>query len=325
MKSSKTSNLGASRPHSSKVLEASRPIYSSNLEFPYLQIVALYISRRKSLFRFIKVNHKTKDVVLSLKINPVIMCLGDELRFPNIETQQIYKGLNNNILMYPNRNIKYIYHHNHENVFEKSSVEDYSTVIEQLDDNIKKMNINIFKERLFMYPNSYSNINIIYNIGNSLNNLKYLYLRLPHDNIIEINLDLPNLLYLRIESKSTVNLFTPKLKILEKYKSGPIYIKEHSLIYIDKVDNQSVIISNTPFNNLIYRNNTGCYFMKSGKLLLNSYDLLKNLIPINMEFVKNYNFSGSEEIIENVIDDIKEPSIADEIDFESVVFDQLYL
>jgi len=42
------------------------------LEFSFLQIVSSYLSKRSDVFKFMKINKKCKECVLSLKINNFI-------------------------------------------------------------------------------------------------------------------------------------------------------------------------------------------------------------------------------------------------------------
>ena len=79
----------------------------SKLDVFHAQVVASYLNNRQTIYDFIKTCKKNKDALLRLKINNIPIIVGDEIRFPYIETQEIFDEEHDNLLIYPNRKIKY--------------------------------------------------------------------------------------------------------------------------------------------------------------------------------------------------------------------------
>lgn len=63
---------------------------NKQLEFPFLQIVAKYLTNRKNVFDFIKINKKCKNSILLLKTNSFFIYPNELDLFPNIETLNIW-------------------------------------------------------------------------------------------------------------------------------------------------------------------------------------------------------------------------------------------
>ena len=192
----------------------------SKLDLFHSQIVALYIKTRSDFYNFIKTCSKNKNAALSLKVNNFPMIFGDELRFPNIETQYIFEknSKEENILIYPNRKIKYKYQ-----VVDKFIMDANKTEI-VLNNNDK------FKNSKRCHINNRYNIYLF--IHNSFDSLVYLTICNVDNDSIDINIELPHLKYLFItySNKCNIKLNTPSLKYLNIPYFKSVKIESHNLI-----------------------------------------------------------------------------------------------
>ena len=265
----------------------------SKLEFVYSQIVAKYINERLDFKHFIQTCHKNKDAALSLKTNNFSMIIGDEIRFPNIETQIIYTHYDIP-LIYANRKIKYI-----------KPRKTFMGLSCHLKNNIK-LNYEKFKNHNIRIICIHHN-DIPITISNGFNSLTKLVLDNSYDNRIysyNINVNLPSLKCLSIINfnKTNFTLFTPNLIYLDIRYFKSLKIKEHKLLMINICVKKGIITCN--FNYPFYYNGIKC-----NNLLEYNKVVENNIICDNKNFDKN-------DLLEYLISDNK---IKDELDFKNTM------
>jgi len=233
------------------------------LEFAYIQIVSLYINKRKDIYNLIFTNHKNKDAILSLKFNIIPMRHGDELRFPNIETQLIYPYDEYYVLVYPTRKIKY---KSFNRYFRKMEIEN----------NVKNYELKTYSNKYIKLTN-YSICPTINIYSNNLNNLIYLKIYkslLIQDTQQTLNINLPSLksLTIGIFKNADFILNTPQLLYLDVDTCNSIKIINHNLVYIHCytiLDNEIDCKFNYPF----YYNGYKCKdYNGFKKVMKNRYD-----------------------------------------------------
>jgi hypothetical protein len=228
----------------------------SKLEFIYSQIIAKYINERSDFKHFIQTCHKNKDAALSLKTNSFPMIIGDEIRFPNIETQIIYTDYDIP-LIYTNRKIKYIK--------PKKTFVGLDCPLKIYDPNIISDNKNIklnyekFKNHnIHLYYGLYNNISTT--ISDGFDSLTKLVLDNSRYNKIytyNMNINLPSLKCLSIINFDKANfiLFTPNLICLNVKYFESMKIKEHNLLMINTSENKRIMCN---FNYPFYYNGIKC-------------------------------------------------------------------
>lgn len=200
----------------------------SKLDIFHSQIVALYITSRSDFYNFIKTCSKNKDAALSLKINIFPMIFGDELRFPNIETQYIKDDADNeNLLIYPNKKIKYI----------NTDIRLNSKYLENENENEINLNGDKFKNiKICHIYNSCNDLLINSTLQddqfNLLIHLKISRCFMDKDKLQNIKLNLPFLKTLIITycNNANITLSTPSLKYLDIK-----YFKSVKIIYHDLI------------------------------------------------------------------------------------------
>jgi len=248
------------------------------LEFPFIQIILTHINERRCLFNLIKVSHKIKDAILSLPMNYVPLKFGDELRFPNIQTQQIFKTYDN-LLMFKNRKIKYItysldrynnlsYISNiqfgisldkfNKRITINSDIINYTSYLLNLKLNIDiskfNYNINLLKaKKLFINLNCCEN-NTKINIKINSPNLKYLYIDASNhsfekhrfNNNCSINFNGCNLKLVQVNNKYNSNI-----NIMGIYFNYP-YISNNVLYLSNSDKHENVYKSDYKISKMFY-------------------------------------------------------------------------
>ena len=268
------------------------------LEFIYSQIIAKYITNRKDFYNFILTNHKNKNAALSLKINNFPLIQGDELRFPNIETQIIYDNYDIP-MVYLNRKIKYIkdyyYYHNNQIILI------YDKPSDEIKLNINKSNrINNYKYNHYNCSKC-NNIWLIISkmpdiiINDSFKNLTKLFISISDNNTNKINIELPSLKLLKIlESESnnvdiTINAMKLNILIVPKFKS--LTVNQHNLLCIDTNFN-SIDKIKCDFNYPFVYNGIICHNFNEFKQCenINEFERYKNNYDYNkmLELIDKY-------------------------------------
>lgn len=196
----------------------------SKLDVFHSQIVASYLNKRQTIYDFIKTCKKNKDALLRLKINNIPIIVGDEIRFPNIETQKIFDNERDNLLVYPNRKIKYIRQEDkHRDNWNYKNVSEF---------NLKS---DEYKNIMYLKIDYNHNKTIhIYNQFDTLISLRLEGIYRKRDKLKDISINLPLLKSLILVYYNNVNftLNTPSLKFLDAKYFKSIKISFHDLIAV---------------------------------------------------------------------------------------------
>ena len=239
------------------------------LEFVYSQIIASHINKRKDFYNFMLTNHKNKDAALSLKVNNFPLFQGDELRFPNIETQIIYDDYDIP-MVYLNKKLKYIKHHlNQIHIICDIPLDEVKLDIKKVN-NLKRVD---FSKSNNICLSISKMPNII--INKSFNNLTKLFIKISDLLTKEININIPSLKILRIweANNSNILLNTMKLKILIIPRFNSLTINQHNILCFD-TNCDSINKIKCDFNYPFLYNGVICHNINNFTKLINDINSL---------------------------------------------------